>query len=95
MSPTTFIIIILVVVVAIVVFNYLHNRRFHHNPENLKKRIDAIFAEATTESLPRTQFLQQLKDAYSCTQKEATYLLGQAREAGFVTVDEKQVRIVK
>ena len=95
MNQTTLIIAILGVVVAIVVLNYFNNRKRHHSPENLKKRIDAIFTKKGSEAIDKTQFLQFLKDAYSCTQKEAVYLLGEAREAGFITQEENQIRLVK
>ncbi|MCI6619770.1 MAG: hypothetical protein MSD82_13065 [Prevotella sp.] len=95
MNQTSIIVIILAIVVAIVVVNYLNNRRKHHSPENLKQKIDQIFAKANSDTMSKKQFLLLLKNAYSGTHKEATYLLGQAREAGFIMVEENQVRWVK
>ncbi len=95
MNQTSIIIIILAIVVAIVVVNYLNNRRKHHSPENLKQKIDQIFAKANTDTISKKQFLMLLKNANSGTHKEATYLLGLARKAGFITVEENQVRMVK
>lgn len=41
--------------------------------------------------MQRADFLKALRDHYNCQSKEALWLLGRAKEKGFVKYDEKWV----
>lgn len=71
---------------------YLHKKHIQFSPESLETSIKGIFADNAAEEMPRQKFLDELKKKYSCTQKEANYLLGKARELKLVTVEDGMVR---
>lgn len=41
--------------------------------------------------MPRADFTKALRDHYNCANKEALWLLGRAKEKGFVKYDDKWV----
>ena len=96
MSKITLLIIVAVVVfLAIAIVNYAYQKRIIFHPDELKKKIDAIFHEQNAIEISRTTFRVSLKNKYGCSYKKALYLLGKAREAGFVHAEGKNVRRIE
>ena len=96
MSQISLLIIVAVIsLLAIAIVNYSYQKRISFHPDELKTRIEVIFRERKTVELSRTTFLVSLKNKYGCSYKKALYLLGKAREAGFVQVEGKNIRIVE
>ena len=86
-------IIFLAVAIILVVFNYLHKRHIHYNPDDLRKSVQKILEKQNGKPINKADFLIELKSAYRCSHKEANYLLGKAREHGFVTLVDSEVRL--
>ena len=86
-------IIFLAVAIILVVFNYLHKRHIHYNPDDLRKSVQKILEKQNGKPINKADFLIELKRAYRCSHKEANYLLGKAREHNFVTLVDSEVRL--
>lgn len=93
METNTIIIAVVIVLacLALVYFNYRHNNRFSFSEEKLRATIDLVFTQAQAEKMSRTDFLLRLKKLYSCSHKEATFLLGAAKESGLVSEVNKEI----
>lgn len=93
MDTSTIIISVLVVLacLALVYFNYRHNHRFSFNEEKLRASIDKAFTQAQASKMSRTDFLLRLKKIYVCSHKEATFLLGRAKDLGLVNEENKEI----
>lgn len=90
--PTVAIIVIAIVLcLALVYFNYRHNHRFSFDEKKLHSAINGIFDNATNKTMPKKVFVVKLKQALSCTQKEALYLYGEAVSRGFITAQNNEV----
>ena len=92
---TLLIIVVLVVLLAIAIFNYSYQKRISFHPDELKKRVQAIFQEQNVTELSKTTFLVSLKHKYGCSYKKALYLLGKAREMGLVENEGKNVHLIE
>lgn len=84
--------VIIVVCMGIAYFGYRHRHYIQFSKENLRANIGKVFDEAGEKAMPRQKFIMKLKDVCGCTQKQAVMLLGEARRAGFIAVDDKEVR---
>ncbi|SES96883.1 hypothetical protein [Prevotella sp. kh1p2] len=89
-QPTIIAIVIVLACFAVAIFAYLHRKHISYNLEDLQKSIATLFG--SDDSLPRSKFLMGLKNKYSCSQKDALYLMGQAREHGLIVVEDDKVR---
>ena len=93
MTNTTIVtIIILVVVFALVIFNYLHKKHIHYNPDDLKKSIDRIFEGKEGQALTRIEFLKRLRTEYNSSRKDALFLLGKASDNGLIEIDGQEIK---
>jgi len=92
MNQVLFIVIGVVVCLALVYFNYRHNRRFSFDENRLRAIVGRIFSETGTTMLPKKDFIYKLKQIMNCTQKEALFLYGKARDRGIIVADNTEVR---
>lgn len=96
MDHTTLITILLIAAcLGLVVYNFLHKKHIHYNADELKKAVGRIFDDSHSHTVSKKKFLESLKNQYSCTQKDALYLLGMARKLHFVTMTDKEVELVE
>lgn len=95
MSTTIWIYVIIALCFALVIYNYLHKKHIHFTVAELATFINKVFEQANASSVEKKHFLASLKQHYHCSSKEAMYLLGKARENNLITVEEKNVKIVK
>jgi hypothetical protein len=84
-------ILVVLACMALVYFNYRHNHRFSFNEDKLRAAIVKAFDQAQADKMSRTDFLLRLKKIYSCSHKEATFLLGAAKEGGLVNEINKEI----
>ena len=92
MNSTLILTIVLLVVVALVVVNYLNKKHIRYNPSDLQNSTQKILEKQAGKPITKANFLIELKRTYRCSHKEANYLLGKAREHGFVTLVDGEVR---
>lgn len=96
MSHVTIIAIILVIAgMALVIFNHLQKRHVKCNSEDLKKAILSFYADDQEKTISQKHFIKNMVRHFNCSRKEAFYLLGKAREAQIVHMDEEGVRLMK
>lgn len=93
MTTNVLLILIVVVVVAWVVFNYMHKRNVHFNPETLKKNIVAEFEKKGAKEMDKETLVLALKRVYGCSHKVAVMLLGKANERKVVSIDHDKVTL--
>lgn len=95
MNTNTILIVAVIILacMAIAYFGYRHRHYIQFSKENLKANIGKVFDEAGEKAMPRQDFLMKLKDVCGCTQKQAVMLLGEARKAGLIAVEGKDVRL--
>lgn len=91
MNSTAIIIIVIVVALACMLVSYRSRHKYHYSPEQLKKAVDEIFAEAGKDEIDRTPFLEALRHKFDCTRKEALYLYGAAHHKGYLNVKSHTV----
>lgn len=92
MDSTTIIIIVVIVVVLVgMLVSYRSRHKYSYNPEQLKKAVDEIFAEAGKNEIDRKPFLEDLRHKFDCTRKEALYLYGAAHHLGYLKVKSHTV----
>ncbi len=94
MNSTVVIIIVIVVVLACMLVSYRSRHKYHYSPEQLKKAVDEIFAEAGKDEVERKPFLEALRHKFDCTRKEALYLYGAAHHLGYLRVKSNSVEKV-
>lgn len=78
---------------ACVYLNYRHSHRFTFDEGRLRAAVDRIFRETGLDRLSKRDFIFKLKQALSCTQKEALFLYGKARGHGLIVDENKMVRM--
>ncbi len=59
--------------------------------EDLRQVVKNILSLQADHIMPRAEFTKALRDHYNCDSKEALWLLGRAKEKGFVKYDDKWV----
>ncbi len=91
MSTTTIIIVIVIACLTLVALNRYHHRRRHFSTERLHQTVKDILDIQPDHIMQRKDFTKSLRDQYDCTDKEALWLLGRAKEMGFVKYDDKWV----
>lgn len=92
---TVMTIIILALCFAIVIFNYLHKKHIRYNVDDLKKTIEKIFEDADATTISKKHFIIRMKNKYTCSGKDAMYLIGKARENHLITIENDQVKLEK
>lgn len=92
MKTTTIVILAVVIICLVLVgLNRYHHRQHHYNEEDLRQAVKDILSLQPDHILPRADFTKALRDHYNCDNKEALWLLGRAKEKGFVKYDDKWV----
>jgi hypothetical protein len=92
METNTIVILAVVIICLILVgLNRYHHRQHHFNEEDLRQAVKDILSLQPDHILPRADFTKALRDHYNCDNKEALWLLGRAKEKGFVKYDDKWV----
>lgn len=92
MKTTTIVILAVVIIcLVLVVANRYHHRQHYFNTEDLHQVVKNILGLQPDHIMPRADFTKALRDHYNCAHKEALWLLGRAKEKGFVKYDEKWV----
>lgn len=96
MNTSTIVILLIVVVcLALVVFNRYHHRHHHYNVNKLEPAIKEILTVQPEKMMKREDFLKALQHRANCSNKEALWLLGYAKEHGIVKYDDKWVELSK
>jgi len=93
---TTFTIItiaVVLVMLALVYFNYIHKNHIQFTEDELKANIKKIYSDNNVTVLRKKDFVRLLKNVYSCSSKEALYLLGQARKLDVVEDNNREVKL--
>ena len=92
MNTTTLVVLAVVIICLVLVgVNRYHHRQHHFNADNLRQVVKNILSLQPDHIMQRADCLKALRDPYNCQSKEALWLLGRAKEKGFVKYDEKWV----
>ena len=90
-TNTIVILAVVIICLALVGLNRFHHRQHHYNEEDLRQAVKNILSLQPDHILPRADFTKALRDHYNRDNKEALWLLGRAKEKGFVKYDDKWV----
>lgn len=90
-TNTIVILAVVIICLALVGLNRFHHRQHHYNEEDLRQAVKNILSLQPDHILPRADFTKALRDHYNYDNKEALWLLGRAKEKGFVKYDDKWV----
>ena len=90
-TNTIVILAVVIICLALVGLNRFHHRQHHYNEEDLRQAVKNILSLQPDHILPRADFTKALRYHYNCDNKEALWLLGRAKEKGFIKYDDKWV----